>query len=426
MLKSLLLFAVFSFFIVAGFSSTAFLGMGYIWVDIIRPQQITYGVFPNVRLSLIIGVTLIILYIFKKKKHKPNFTSIQCLLVILAIWVSITTIFAHFPSHAWVKWDGAFKSILFATFLPYIFRSRLEIESALLTFNFSVSFYYIGNAYKTVVGGGSYGSSFIETNSQISESSTLALVCVMLIPINLYMSKYSIIFSGFWGRRYLFWGCALCNLITTIGNEARTGLVALVALSILYFLFEPKGRIRTLLLVTLVGALILNFASESWLQRMETIETHEQDSSAAGRLGVWKATLDFVEKNPFGGGFGAYRANESVSFMGSAPVIKAYHSIYFEVLGEHGYLGLGIYFLIYILAVTKARSMYITIKREYKIHWFSELSKSLFLSTSVFLIGGAFIGIAFQPIGYFFVAMVICQSNYLKFSENEKISGNKT
>src|SRR3546814_15790623 len=86
-----------------------------------------------------------------------------------------------------------------------------------------------------------------------------------------------------------------------------------------------------------------------------TIKTYQADESASTRLAVWKWTIDFAKKSPFGGGFEAYRQNQirynTVKIEGQGPQqtvdktlevdkARAYHSAYFEMLGEQGYPGL--------------------------------------------------------------------------------------
>ena len=200
-------------------------------------------------------------------------------------------------------------------------------------------------------------------------------------------------------------------IATAIGSFARTSLVSLCVLFLLYFIYSVGKRTKIVLACLIGGAILLNTVPDSWKERMRAIETHQQDASASSRISVWLWTLDFAEETPSGGGFGSYRAN-SISVLGQIEKGRAYHSIYFEVLGEHGYLGVGIFLMIYLLSLKRARSLYLTTRNNPDEEWFPELSKAIFLALSMFMVGGAFIGIAFQPFGYFFVAMVLCIGNF--------------
>src|SRR3546814_13097084 len=108
----------------------------------------------------------------------------------------------------------------------------------------------------------------------------------------------------------------------------------------------------------MIGAGLLAVASiplrpQSSTERMETIESYKADQSASTRVAVWQWTWDYAKENPFGGGFDAYIQNH-VRVVKAATAYdpdnppeaepsvyeeksRAYHSSYFEMLGEQGY-----------------------------------------------------------------------------------------
>ena len=70
-------------------------------------------------------------------------------------------------------------------------------------------------------------------------------------------------------------------------------------------------------------------------------------------MAVWEWTLDYVKANPLGGGFDSYRANSftyempvrtgtgnttAVEYVEVTDKARAFHSAYFELLGEQGYV----------------------------------------------------------------------------------------
>ena len=96
---------------------------------------------------------------------------------------------------------------------------------------------------------------------------------------------------------------------------------------------------------------------------METIQGFQADQSAGTRLAVWAWTWDYAKAHPFGGGFGAYRSNriqvqtmnaqttgevQLVTARVEADEARAYHSSYFEMLGEQGFPGLILFLLIHV------------------------------------------------------------------------------
>jgi O-antigen ligase len=204
-----------------------------------------------------------------------------------------------------------------------------------------------------------------------------------------------------------------------IGTQARTGLVCLAFLCLLA-LRTVKRRFVYLGLMGAAGVLALPFLPQSFTERMSTIENHQSDQSASTRIAVWQWTLDYVGENPLGGGFEAYLANKleyntvSAETSGSTTIIRtakgedearAYHSSYFEMLGEQGFPGLILWLLIQAVGVWQME----LIRRRWRDRtapdeqWQAPLASALQQAQLVYLVGSLFVGIAFQP----FVLMLI-------------------
>jgi hypothetical protein len=154
---------------------------------------------------------------------------------------------------------------------------------------------------------------------------------------------------------------------------------------------------------------------------MSTIETYNADSSAMGRIKVWQWTIDYVGKNPLGGGFDAYLHNRilGVTQDGETQYLpegqvggKAFHSIYFEVLGEQGIVGFAMYFVMVALALLKLMQLKRIWKNDPGLGWIAALANALMTSIVVFLAGGSFVGIAYQPYIFYLVTLTVAIDQY--------------
>jgi probable O-glycosylation ligase (exosortase A-associated) len=103
-------------------------------------------------------------------------------------------------------------------------------------------------------------------------------------------------------------------------------------------------------LILVVGLGIYLLAPPAWFDRMRTIETYEQDSSATGRIDFWRISLRIAELHPIlGGGFKVTYFPEITNRMlegTNLPRLKiprATHSIWFDALSEHGWVGLALF-----------------------------------------------------------------------------------
>ena len=78
---------------------------------------------------------------------------------------------------------------------------------------------------------------------------------------------------------------------------------------------------------------------------MESIKNYKQDTSATRRIDAWTFAINFAEDHPIlGGGFEGFSEEQFSLYAPGAEVFTGAHSIYFEVLGEHGYVRTVFYF----------------------------------------------------------------------------------
>jgi probable O-glycosylation ligase (exosortase A-associated) len=207
-----------------------------------------------------------------------------------------------------------------------------------------------------------------------------------------------------------------------VGTEARTGLICIGVLAVL-MLRNVKRRILYMAGVALAVAVAVPLLPQSYAERMSTIQGYQADSSASTRIAVWKWTWDYAKKHPLGGGFEAYRQNRLqvhlVNSKGSGPVqevdwrvqadrARAYHSSYFEMLGEQGFPGLALFLLIHAIGLWRMEALRRRYrKRDGEEAWISPLATALQGAQLIYLVGSLFVGIAFQPFVWMLIAVQI-------------------
>ena len=86
---------------------------------------------------------------------------------------------------------------------------------------------------------------------------------------------------------------------------------------------------------------------------------------------------------------------------------RAYHSAYFEMLGEQGWLGLALWLLLHGTGLWQMERLY---KRYRKAtspdqNWVAGLALALQQAHLVYLAGAVFIGIAFMPFAFLLIAV---------------------
>jgi probable O-glycosylation ligase (exosortase A-associated) len=403
--------------------------LAYIYVDIVAPQKISWGVLASAQLSLIVFVAAFGGWMLTGDKSNIRFTVRQQLMVVLMIYCGLTTLGADFPEDALDKWSWVWKALFFAVFLPMTLYTRLRIEAAALFMTLSVGAIIIDGAIKTVLSGGGYGTLklFVDNNTGLYEGSTLSMVAISIIPLIIWLCRHGTIFKP--NKLVTLFGAALvfsCVLIP-IGTAARTGLVCLALLCLLS-LRSVKRPFLYLGAIAFVSMASVPFLPESYVKRMGLIENHASDESASTRVSVWMWTLDYVKDHPFGGGFEAYRGNKlvintkEVEKSGSTTWVKtkttedkgrAYHSAYFEMLGEQGWPGLIVWLILQAICLVQLERVNFRLRKSQDPHDKADRALSMALQQGhiVYLFGALFVGIAFQPFILLMISLQIALTN---------------
>jgi probable O-glycosylation ligase (exosortase A-associated) len=404
--------------------------LAYVYVDTVSPQRLSYYLLNSVPLSMIVASLALAGWLLADRGKHFRVSARQALMAILLCYAFYTTGNADFPKEALEKWDWAWKALAFAIFLPFTLRTRLRIEAVLVFLILSAAAIVIVGGIKTLLSGGGYGvlNLMVNNNSNLYESSTISTVAVAIIPVILWLARFGTIFPPDWRVKAFSAGLVFACLLMPIGTEARTGLVCIAVLAVL-MLRDVKRRIVYMAGAALLCAVSIPFLPASFTGRMATIEGYQADSSANVRLAVWSWTWEYVGEKPLGGGFEAYRQNkiqvrtvatqtsggvETIVARTSMDQGRAWHSAYFEMLGEQGFPGLILFLLIHGAGLARLE----VLRRRYRKAeaedaWIAPLATSLQHFQIIYLVGALFVGIAFQPFPWLMLAVAIGLDTYV-------------
>lgn len=142
--------------------------------------------------------------------------------------------------------------------------------------------------------------------------------------------------------------------------------------------------------------------------------TPRRRNSALTRLLVWQWTFQYALQHPFGGGFMAYLVDRIEYPGGRIGFARAFHSSYFEVLGEQGWIGFGLFIAIAGMTFFGLRRLTRRARRTPGLAWCADMSDALQCGLAVFMTSGAFVGIAFQPTFWYFIAISVSLREYVR------------
>jgi probable O-glycosylation ligase (exosortase A-associated) len=425
----------------------AFFGMGfrkpfifvlvYAYIDIVSPQRLTYLLLNSVPISLIAVGLSVLGWLAIDDKRDVRVAPRQLMIVLLLAYCFYTTKNADFKVEALDKWDWVWKALAFAAFLPLTLRTKLRIESLLLFMILSAASIIIVGGIKTLGSGGGYGelNLMVANNSGLYEGSTISTVAIAIVPLIVWFMRFGTIFPPDWKVKAFCIALIFACLLIPIGTSTRTGLLC-IGLVALLMLRDTKRKFVYLAALGCLGLAAVPFLPSAFTERMGTIKTYKADASASTRLAVWQWTMDYAKTHPMGGGFEAYRQNhiryEKVAVesdgTGQATVdrslevdkARAYHSAYFEMLGEQGYPGLALWLTINLLGIFRME----VLRQRYKQpepgqEWVAPLASALQTAHIVYMLGATFIAIAFQPFVYMLIGAQIGLDTYMARKREE-------
>ena len=364
----------------------------WIWITLMNPQQEVYGFLHGFTLNLYIAVLTAFAWIASKERKVMPLNPVALALVMFAVWMSLTTYNALTPIGSYDLWDRTIKTFILGFAILTISTNKARIQAVVWMMVLSLGYYGVkGGGFTLLTGGRNHV--FGPDNSMISDNNNLGLALVMILP---FINYLRITAERFWVRMGLLAMLGL-TLLGVIGTYSRGALFALGVSGVAYAVKSRSGIIPLIL----GGLLIVTLPSvvpSNWFARMSTIQSASQDQSFQERLAAWTTSLNVAKDRPTGGGFNAIQQTwvaERYASPGSLKIGRAAHSIYFEVLGDHGFFGLGLYLLILVAAWYNTSATIAAARDRPEMEWAVKLARTMQVSMIGYLVGGALLSMAY-------------------------------
>lgn len=400
----------------------AFIALGmWIWTALFFPNAWLYGIGANFRYNLIFTAVTILGYVLLKDKPKVHFGTLGTLIFLFFLWTLASTAMTEgYPEISWEIMTRFFKVILLFVFVVLIVDKKLHIDFFLWCVVLSVGFFGALEALKYIASGGGHKIEGF-AGHVLGDRNELALAFVICLPICYYLLQQFGKESK-WLRLGLL---GLMGLLVTaiIGTQSRGGFIAMLVLAG-YFFIKSDHKIVLAVFAIILTAVLSQLVSAEWTSRMDTIGTADSDESFMGRVVAWKLSFILAMNHPvFGGGFKALenftiwqtmsRDFFSYPFFYTGNALPdehaphAAHSVYFQVMGEHGFVGLAIYLAILVRAFLLARSIALRVKAHLELNWIVSLATMLQLSIFTFAVGGAALSFAYFELMFAIYGLLI-------------------
>jgi putative inorganic carbon (HCO3(-)) transporter len=374
----------------------------WVWISVMNPHTQGWGFATSFPFAAIIAAaTLASLLINKDPKNLPR-TSVTWVFIAFVLWMNVTTIFAIYPDAVYEQWNKVMKIMLMTFVTLMLIKTKRHVQLLICVIVFSLGYYGVKGGIFTIRSGGSdlvWGpeGTFIGGNNEI------ALALIMTIPLMHYLQTIS---NDIRVRHGLTIAMILCAL-AALGSYSRGALLAIAAMGLFLWL-KSQHKLRIGLLLLLAVPPVVAYMPEKWAERMDTINTYEEDGSVQGRFNAWWMAYNLAKDRPIGGGFEIITPELFSLYAPDPTDLHAAHSIYFQVLGEHGFVGLGLYLFLGLLTWRTGSWIIRNTAKQQEYRWASDLATMIQVSLIGFSVGGTFLSLLYFDVPYYLMtAMVV-------------------
>lgn len=375
------------------------------WLGFMNPHRLTWDFAYTMPFAQVTAIATLIGVLLSKEKVRIPWALPVKILVVLNLWMAFTTIFAIAPAEAQELWIKTIKIQLMVFVTLALINDKKKFDYLVWTIVLSLGFYGVKGGIFTLRGGGATQvlgpeGTFFGGNTE------MGLVLVMTLPLMRYLQLNS---ENKWIRRGL--GAAmLLTGVAILGTSSRGAFLGAAAMLALLW-FKSRNKLPLLLAMLLVVPALLTFMPESWHAKMGTIQTYEEDSSAMGRIVAWQFAMQLALQRPIGGGFGCFTPEAYMTYAPNLAVVggkyQDAHSIYFQVLGNHGFVGLALYIFLLVVTWRHASVLMRMSKSMPQLKWAYDLAAMCQVSIVGFMVAGAFLGLAYFDLFFSLITFVV-------------------
>jgi O-antigen ligase len=366
----------------------------YLVIDYGRPQDIIpIGVIRPGMLSIIV----LTLFILGNAGLIRNILSNKQIKLIL-YFVLLLFVYVPFATNNYWAYLAAKNMLLF---IPFIISIAICVDTV-KRLKQLVTVLIILMAYMSLF---SIFHKGMGTGAYFKDENDLSLYINTYLPFSyfLYLGSKSKLEKLF----YLL--CIGLGLLGVITSFSRGGLVGLIAMTCVAWIFAPN-KMRNIFILCILFSVAFIFIDKSYINEMSTI-TDVSDGTANERILSWEAGWNMFLDNPLGVGgnnfmirFPEYQSGEFTRGMWG----RAAHSLWFTLLPELGILGVLIYFkLLYtnLRDIFHLKKIDKTLGEDYA--YINSLSLALLASFVGYFASATFLSVLYYPHYYYLTAIIV-------------------
>jgi probable O-glycosylation ligase (exosortase A-associated) len=403
--------------------------LGWTWLTMMTPQKLIWGMLSMLPLNLIVALATLAMVLFTKDRRKlpRNLTVTLWMFFILAM--TVTTITAINPALSWGIWNRVVKVMLLGFLVPVLMTTQRRIHALIWVIVMCLGYFGIkGGIFTLMTGSG--GHVVGPPDSQLIDNNNLALALCMSLPLMNYLRLQTatpLVRNG-------LLAAMIATTFGALGTFSRGGMIGLGVMAA-YLWWKSPRKISLALGVVAVVVPAFLFMPASWYDRVGTLKDASNQTTFLTRWDAWTVNLNIALARPLtGGGFASsedgdvYRhysyGRSMYATHGKEDVPEGFtgghaaHSIYFETLGDHGFIGCGLYFALLLSTLGVLRRVRKAAGAIPAMAWIKDLVAMIQVSFLAFFVSGTALSMAYYDLVFLFIGIALALDQMVKDYKN--------
>jgi putative inorganic carbon (HCO3(-)) transporter len=378
------------------------------WLSILNPHRFSWGMAYEAPLAAAAAIATVVGLAIARDRASPFKGPAVVAFALFTLWLTVSWVLGLDPAGDFEQWKKVIKVNFMILVGLALMHSKQHVFALAWVVAGSLALLGVKGGLFTLLSGGQYRvygppGSFIEDNNEF------ALALVMTIPLLRFLQLQ---LQRRWARLAMTAAMLLCAA-AILGTHSRGSFLGICAM-LLFLWWHGKSRWVGGALIAVGAVVLLGFMPEAWMERMRSIEAYEQDSSALGRISAWWNAWGIAQHYPFGVGMDAARPALFAQFSPYPDRVHAAHSIYFQVLGNHGFVGLALFLAIWIYTYRSARWLRLNAGSTPQAMWCAELGAMCQVALIGYAVGGAFLSLSYFDLPYNLMMLIVITRKWVE------------
>lgn len=400
-LRDLALFVLLTIIVVMVWKRPFVGALGWVLFGVMNPHRMAWGAAYDFPFAAVIAAVTLLALLISPASKKPKGGAAAAVLLMFLAWNCITTMFAFNPDPSWDYLSRVFKVFLMTFVLMMVMQTRRDVILLVATLALSLSFFGTKGGVFVMATGGNFMVNG-PPDSPMEGNNSLGVGLTMVIPLLYFLLQQA---DNKWLRRALMASMVLCA-ISVLGSYSRGAMLGIMAMSALMW-WRGRNKLTILAVVATLAVVAVPAMPDRWFSKMDTLEHYDKDESAMFRLYAWETAYNIAkDKFPVAGGFEWESPMASMKYSPLPTLVLVPHSIYFQVIGSQGFIGLALFLTFWVLVWCQCGWLRHHCRDRPDLAWGRTLGSMVQVSIAGYAVGGAFLDLAFWDLPYYLYAAV--------------------